>query len=64
MLTAPILCASINIAMKKTISFTLPATNYGRIRSGVRPGKVIVDRKTRERYTRKVKHKRDWSEDE
>jgi hypothetical protein len=48
--------------MKIKMSFTIPASDHRRVRSGVRPERVIVDQKTRERLPRKAKHKKrtDW----
>ena len=44
--------------MKIRMSITIPATDHRRVRSGVRPERVIVDRRTRERLPRKAKHKK------
>jgi hypothetical protein len=44
--------------MKIKMSFTIPANDHTRVRSGVRPERVIVDRKTREQNPRKAKHKK------
>lgn len=52
----------LNTSMKTGLRFTIPGTDYGKIRSGVRPGKIIVDRRTRQALPRKAKHKKrtDW----
>lgn len=52
----------INNIMKTGLRFTVPGTDHTKVRSGVRPSKVILDQKTRERNPRKAKHKKrnDW----
>lgn len=36
----------------------LPKFNLGKIRAGIRPGSVIIDKKTKEKVSRKKKHKK------
>jgi len=44
--------------MKKPMSFTIPATDHSKVRSGVRATRVIDHQKTRESLPRKAKHKK------
>jgi hypothetical protein len=41
----------------KTLVIELPKINYAKIRSGVRTGSIIIDKKTKNDNFRKRKHK-------
>lgn len=49
---------------KDIYEIPLPPRDYSKIRSGVKPGKIIEDAKTRSSRWRKRKHRKDLREED
>lgn len=46
------------------IQMEIPQKSLGKIRSGVRPGRVETDAKTKQNLSRRPKHQKRWQDQE